>query len=92
MLFVPTLGIIIVHARPERLPPGKDRSAGRPAQGSRTMGGGKANATLGQLVNIGSNRLRMPSKTSDPVIQIVNGNKKDVRLCPNMLRTKKSDQ
>ena len=53
---------------------------------------GESNATLCQLVYMGSNRLGMTPKTSDPVIQIINRNEKDVRFCFCLLRAKKSGQ
>jgi hypothetical protein len=37
------------------------------------MGIGEANSPLGQAIQIGRNRLRMPTETAHPIVQIVNG-------------------
>ena len=50
------------------------------AGGSRTMGVGEEYARGGQPIEVGRASLRMAAEATDPVVQIINGDKEDVGL------------
>ena len=59
---------------------GHDGRAGGVAEGGGAVGVFEQHAPAGQSINIGSLCLGMPSKTTNPVVQIVDGDEQDVRL------------
>ena len=73
VFFVPPLVTVVVHTRLERLTAGENGVSRRTTQWCGAMSVGKANSSLGQAIHVGRNRLRMPTETADPIVQIVNG-------------------
>ena len=73
VFLMPPLVIIVVHTRLERLAASEDGVTRWPAHGRGAMSVGEANSLLGQAIQIGRNRLRMPTETADPIVKIVNG-------------------
>ncbi len=44
------------------------------------MSVGEENASRRKTINVWRQRLRVPAKTTDPTIEVINGDEEDVRL------------
>ena len=74
VFLVPPFVTVVVHTRPKRLTAGENGVSRRTTQWCGAMSVGKANASLGQAIHVRRDRLRMPTETADPIVQIVNAN------------------
>ena len=79
---------LLVDTGPVRIKTRKQRSAGGSADGALTMGIGKEHAPLGQPVDVWRESLRMTIHATHPVIKIVDGDQKGIRLGPSGPRSK----
>ena len=70
--------------------PGQQRRARRPADRPRATRIAEDHRFFRKLINVGCLALRMPAKSTHPVIEVVDGDKQNIRLrglCPQRCAT-----
>ncbi len=72
--------IISQHAGLERLPPAEHRRPRRIAQRRSAVRIGEQHAALRESVDVRRLHLQMPAETTDPIIQIINGDEQNAGL------------